>query len=101
MARRYFRSCWGSAPPNPFLTVPEMRSVVVAVGAGAGLSVVPRYLAQDGIEAGMLSVLHTPREAVINPIYLAARRGKEHLPGIRALFAQLIPSATTPTPHNS
>lgn len=74
-----------------------MRSVIVAVGAGAGLSVVPRYLAQDAIEAYALSILHTPHESVINPIYLAARRGKEHLSSIRALFAQLTPpEAATP-----
>ncbi|GAA0637892.1 LysR family transcriptional regulator [Kutzneria viridogrisea] len=87
MARRYFRDCWGTAPPKPVFTVADMRAVVVAVQAGAGLSVVPRYLAQPAIDAGSVRVLHTPREPVLNPLHLAARRGREHLPRIRAVFA--------------
>ncbi|MBL1097398.1 LysR family transcriptional regulator [Streptomyces coffeae] len=102
MARRYFRSCWGIAPPQPSLTVADMRAVVVAVAAGAGLSVVPRYVAREGIDAGTLSVLHTPEEPVINPIYLAARRGKEHLPTVRAVFAQLTDAhENAVSAHNS
>ncbi|MEV6397687.1 LysR family transcriptional regulator [Streptomyces sp. NPDC051907] len=89
MARRYFRTCWGIAPPAPVLTVADMRAVVSAVAAGAGLAVVPRYLAQEAIDAGALSLLHRSREPVTNPIYLGARRGREHAPGVRALFSRL------------
>ncbi|ANP52519.1 DNA-binding transcriptional LysR family regulator [Streptomyces griseochromogenes] len=93
MARRYFRMCWGMQPPTPGLTVADLRTVVSAVAAGAGLSVVPRYLAQDALDAGALSVLHTPDTPVSNSIYLATRRGREHLPQINAAFELLCQTA--------
>ncbi|WFB10891.1 LysR family transcriptional regulator [Streptomyces sp. LX-29] len=89
MARRYFRLCWGMPPPAPVLTVADMRGVVAVVAAGAGLGVVPRYLARDALDAGRLRVLHTPREPVTNAIYLATRRGRERSPSLRALFERL------------
>lgn len=92
MARRYFRTCWGIEPPSPALTVADLRTVVAAVAAGAGLSVVPRYLAQGSLDAGCLSVLHTPDITVSNSIYLAARRGRQHLPQIRTAFELLCPA---------
>ncbi|WP_327181543.1 LysR family transcriptional regulator [Streptomyces sp. NBC_01334] len=93
MARRYFRMCWGIQPPAPALTVADLRAVVAAVTAGAGLSVVPRYLAQEALDAGRLSLLHTPVTPVNNSIYLATRRGREHLPQIRAAFELLCRTA--------
>ncbi|MGW1287730.1 substrate-binding domain-containing protein [Streptomyces sp. NPDC002586] len=93
MARRYFRTCWGIQPPAPALTVADLRTVVAAVAAGAGLSVVPRYLAQEDLDAGRLSLLHTPLTPVSNSIYLATRRGRERLPQIKATFELLCQAA--------
>ncbi|MCF3134694.1 LysR family transcriptional regulator [Streptomyces olivochromogenes] len=92
MARRYFRTCWGIQPPAPALTVADLRTVVAAVAAGTGLSVVPRYLAQEALDDGRLSLLHTPVAPVSNSIYLATRRGREHLPQIKAAFELLCPA---------
>ncbi|WP_113699329.1 LysR family transcriptional regulator [Nonomuraea lactucae] len=86
MARRYFRSCWGMTPPTPTVTVPDMRAVVSTVSSSTLLSVVPRYLAQRHIDAGALAVLHRPRAPVVNPIYAATRRGRQHLRHISAVF---------------
>ncbi|MFD0413796.1 LysR family transcriptional regulator [Streptomyces sp. NPDC127108] len=97
MARRYFRSCWDTFPPEPALTVADMRAAVAAIRAGAGLGVVPRYLAQAGLDAGALAILHTPEGPVGNAIYLAARRGRERLPRVQAVFEQLcqrVPART-------
>ncbi|GAB7110068.1 LysR family transcriptional regulator [Streptomyces phaeofaciens JCM 4814] len=93
MARHYFRACWGIQPPAPALTVADLRTVVAAAAAGTGLSVVPRYLAQEALDAGRLSLLHTPLTPVSNSIYLATRRGREHLPQIRAAFELLCETA--------
>ncbi|WP_066999815.1 LysR family transcriptional regulator [Streptomyces cellostaticus] len=93
MARRYFRVCWGIQPPAPGLTVADLRTVVAAVASGTGLGVVPRYLAQEALDAGRLSVLHTPVTPVSNSIYLATRRGREHLPQISAAFELLCRAA--------
>ncbi|MEL3947454.1 MULTISPECIES: LysR family transcriptional regulator [Streptomyces] len=97
MARRYFRSCWDTLPPEPALTIADMRAAVAAIRAGAGLGVVPRYLAQTGLDAGDLAILHTPERAVGNAIYLAARRGRERLPRVQAVFellCQAVPAQT-------
>ncbi|MFI1769857.1 LysR family transcriptional regulator [Streptomyces sp. NPDC020800] len=101
MARRYFRTCWDMRPPAPALTVADLRTVVSAVAAGAGLSVVPRSVAQRSLDAGRLSVLHTPHKPVTNSIYLATRRGRQHFPPIRAAFDLLCPSARDATLSSS
>ncbi|MFD8491791.1 substrate-binding domain-containing protein [Amycolatopsis sp. NPDC059657] len=92
MARRYFRACWGDSPPSPTLTVPDMRAVVRAVQAGTGYAVVPMYLAASGLAQGTLDVAHTAESPVVNPLYLAMRRGREHLPRVRAVFTHLTSS---------
>ncbi|MFC0110126.1 LysR family transcriptional regulator [Kibdelosporangium aridum] len=90
MARRYFRMCWGIAAPAPVLTVPDMRTVASAVRAGAGLAVVPMYIAQQGIADRSLEVLHTPPKPVLNSLHLATRRGREHEPRVRAVLNHLV-----------
>jgi DNA-binding transcriptional LysR family regulator len=89
MARRYFRECWATRPPVPALTATDFRAVVAAVLAGAGLSVLPRYLVEDDVAAGRLAVLHTPAQPVLNSVHIGTRRGREHLPRIRAVFGAL------------
>jgi DNA-binding transcriptional LysR family regulator len=91
MARRYFRECWGIKPPAPALTVADFRTVIAAVRAGAGLTVAPSYLVRDELAAGTLAVVHTPERPVLNPIHVGTRRGREHLPRIRAMFNCLAP----------
>lgn len=86
MARRYFRECWGLTPPEPAVTVPDMRAVVSLVASSSLISVVPRYLAQGRLRSGELVVLHDPETPVLNPIYFATRRGRQHLPHIAAVF---------------
>ncbi|MFF8868346.1 LysR family transcriptional regulator [Streptomyces sp. NPDC015139] len=91
MARRYFRTCWDIQPPTPALTVADLRTVVSAVAGGVGLSVVPRYLAQRGLDAGRLSILHIPHKRITNSIYLATRQGRQQYPPIRLAFDLLCP----------
>jgi DNA-binding transcriptional LysR family regulator len=90
MARRYFRTCWGISPQPPAVTVPDMRAVVRVVQSGAGLAVVPLYLAEAGIADGSLQVPHDPPKPVLNSLYLAMRRGREHVPRVRTVFTELI-----------
>jgi DNA-binding transcriptional LysR family regulator len=52
--------------------------------------VVPRYLAEPGIADGTLQVLHTPPKPVLNSLYLAMRRGHEHVPRVHTVFTELI-----------
>lgn len=95
MARRYFRECWGVAPPSPALTVADVRATAAAAATGALLAVVPRFLVQGELDRGELVILHEPAQPVINSIYVATRRGRQNLPGIRNVLRHL--QAAEPT----
>ena len=76
IVRRYWRSQFGHRPANGVaLTVPDLRGVLTAVAAGAGISALPRYLADAAIVAGTVEVLHRPSEAPINTLHLAIAAG--------------------------
>ena len=74
--RRYWRSEFGHRPANPVaLVAPDLRAVLAAVEAGAGISALPRYLAEPALAAGRVIRLHSPEAPPLNTIYLAVRRG--------------------------
>ncbi|MBP2476972.1 DNA-binding transcriptional LysR family regulator [Crossiella equi] len=74
--RRYWRSVFGRRPPNEVAAVlPDLRAVLVAVVAGAGVSVLPRYLAESALTAGSVRPLHEPEVAPLNTLFLATRTG--------------------------
>ncbi|AGM03995.1 LysR family transcriptional regulator [Amycolatopsis keratiniphila] len=74
--RRYWRSEFGRRPPNRVaMVVPDLRAILAVVVAGAGASVLPRYIAAAALEAGSVSTVHTPEVPPLNTIYLAHRPG--------------------------
>ncbi|MDR6508615.1 LysR family transcriptional regulator [Arthrobacter oryzae] len=75
--RRYWRTVFERRPDDlrPSCIVPDLRGVRAAVLAGAGMSVLPRYLVEDDLAAGTLMSLHTPEVAPLNTVYLATRTG--------------------------
>jgi DNA-binding transcriptional LysR family regulator len=74
--RRYWRSEFGRRPANRVaMTVADLRAVLAAVIAGAGVSVLPRYLAEPAISSGSVQALHQPTMAPLNTLYLATRVG--------------------------
>lgn len=76
IVRRYWRSEFGRRPLNPVaVTVPDLRAVLAAVVAGAGVSVLPRYLAEPALAAGSVETLHQPQVRPLNTLYLATRSG--------------------------
>jgi DNA-binding transcriptional LysR family regulator len=75
--RRYWRAVFGTAlAGRAGVVVPDLRSVVAAVAAGAGVSVVPRYLADEALASGALVELYAPARAPTNRIFLARRAGR-------------------------
>jgi DNA-binding transcriptional LysR family regulator len=92
MARRYFRSCWGAAPPPAAVTMPDVTSILAYVAVSSLLSVVPAHRARPGLEDGRLRILHRPAAPVLNPIYLATRRGQQNRPLLKAVFEALLAS---------
>ncbi|WP_326793283.1 substrate-binding domain-containing protein [Streptomyces sp. NBC_00841] len=75
------------------LVVPDLRAVLVAVEAGAGVSVLPRYLAEPALAAGSVVQLHDPEVAPLNTLYLATRRGAPANPATTVVRDRLIEAA--------
>ena len=77
IVRRYWRSQFGHRPANPIaVIVPDLRGILAAVVAGAGVSALPRYLTDPAIGTGSVEVLHRPDEAPINTLHLAIKDGR-------------------------
>ncbi|KOV82987.1 LysR family transcriptional regulator [Nocardia sp. NRRL S-836] len=74
IVRRYWRSEFGRRPPNPVaVVVPDLRAVLAAVVAGAGVSALPRYLAEPALATGSVELLHRPEVPPLNTLYLVTR----------------------------
>ncbi|MFD4669426.1 LysR family transcriptional regulator [Lentzea sp. NPDC058450] len=72
--RRYWRSEFGRRPQNTVaVTVADLRAVLAAVIAGAGVSALPRYLADPAIAAGSVEQLHHPEIPPLNTLYVVTR----------------------------
>ncbi|MET9227643.1 LysR family transcriptional regulator [Lentzea sp. NPDC003310] len=72
--RRYWRGEFGRRPRNTVaVTVPDLRAVLAAVIAGAGVSALPRYLAEPALAAGSVEQLHHPEIPPLNTLYLVTR----------------------------
>ncbi|MFI2364458.1 LysR family transcriptional regulator [Promicromonospora sp. NPDC019610] len=94
IVRRYWRSEFGRRPPNTTaLVVPDLRAVLAAVAAGAGVSVLPRYLVASALDAGQVVELHHPEAPPLNTLYLAGRRGVPHGPAVAAVRARVTEAA--------
>ncbi|MFI6039286.1 LysR family transcriptional regulator [Streptomyces sp. NPDC051315] len=92
--RRYWRSEFGHRPANPVaLVVPDLRAVLAAVEAGAGISALPRYLAEPALAAGRVILLHRPEAPPLNTIYLAVRRGGPANPALTVVRERLTDAA--------
>jgi DNA-binding transcriptional LysR family regulator len=93
--RRYWLSEFGRRPPNQVaVVVPDLRAVLTAVAADAGISVLPRYLAEPVLHAGSLEQLHRSPVPPLNTLYLVTRSGPLD-PPVRHLRGRLIDYAAT------
>ncbi|GJF27908.1 LysR family transcriptional regulator [Kitasatospora sp. NE20-6] len=76
IARRYWRHVFDTRLAGPAaLVVPDLRAVLAAVVAGAGITVLPRYLCAEDLAAGRLTALLAPADPPINTAYLVRRAG--------------------------
>lgn len=90
IVRRYWRSQFGHRPTNPVaVVVPDLRAVLAAVVAGAGISAVPRYLADPAVANGSVEVLHEPDDPPINTLYLALPAAGVPSPAVAAVVERL------------
>jgi DNA-binding transcriptional LysR family regulator len=90
LIRRYWRSVFGRPPAGSAAVVaPDLRAVLAATVAGAGISVLPRYLCRNQLAAGALVTLFEPELAPINTLYLATRTGPEPPAAVAAIRDEL------------
>ncbi|WP_189711739.1 LysR family transcriptional regulator [Streptomyces phaeofaciens] len=96
IARRYWRHVFGRRLSCPAaVTVPDLRGVLAAVVAGAGLTVLPRYLCLDELASGALVPLHEPEDPPINTGFLVQRPGSLENPDVRRVRERLLSVART------
>ncbi|MER5967662.1 LysR family transcriptional regulator [Streptomyces sp. NPDC002057] len=91
IARRYWRHVFGARLSCPAaVTVPDLRGVLAAVTAGAGFTVLPRYLCEAELASGALVLLHHPDDPPINTAYLVQRPGRAANPDVTRVRDLLI-----------
>lgn len=92
--RRYWRTEFGRRPPNRVaVVVPDLRAVLAAVIAGAGATVLPRYLAAAALEAGSVEQVHEPAAAPLNTWYVVTRNGTPLRPAVTLVRDRLLERA--------
>ncbi|MBB2915189.1 DNA-binding transcriptional LysR family regulator [Streptosporangium becharense] len=91
IVRRYWRTEFGRRPPNGVaVVVPDLRAVLAAVVAGAGVSVLPRYLAEPALASGSVEVLHRPQVQPLNTLFLVTRAGGPAAPSVALVHGHLM-----------
>ncbi|WP_320780676.1 LysR family transcriptional regulator [Streptomyces sp. CRN 30] len=80
---RYWASVFDACPVAPgTIIVPDLRAVLACAVAGAGLGVLPRYLAAEALERGALVPLYDPVVPPLRTYFLAVRTGTLAMPHI-------------------
>ncbi|HEY3464541.1 MAG TPA: LysR family transcriptional regulator [Amycolatopsis sp.] len=92
--RRYWRTEFGKRPPNRIaVVVPDLRAILAAVIAGAGATVLPRYLAAAALEAGSVELLHEPAAPPLNTWYVVTRTAGPPRPAVTLVRDRLLDRA--------
>jgi len=89
--RRWWRHVLGVAPTGrAVLVVPDLRGLRAGAVAGAGVTVLPRYLCADDLAAGRLASVLDTDDAPINTLYLATRTATLNEPHIAHARSSLV-----------
>ncbi len=92
--RRYWRHVFGTRlETEPAVIVGDLRAVLAAVTAGAGISVLPHYLCGRERVDGTLVTLLDPEDPPINTGFLARRVGAPSRPHVDLVRARLVEAA--------
>ncbi|WP_373453400.1 LysR family transcriptional regulator [Streptomyces sp. XY006] len=96
IVRRYWRHVFGRRLNcRAAVSVPDLRAVLALVTAGAGFSVLPRYLCAGELASGALVALGTPEDAPINTGYLVQRPGTSANPHVALVRDRLREAGRT------
>ncbi|HET6859808.1 MAG TPA: LysR family transcriptional regulator [Streptomyces sp.] len=92
---RYWSTVFEARPAGVATVVaPDLRAVLHATAAGAGLSVLPRYLCEEALERGEVVALHDPPVPPLRTYFLAARTGTLTLAHTARAHEWLLRAAT-------
>ncbi|MER6467165.1 LysR family transcriptional regulator [Streptomyces collinus] len=92
---RYWASVFDSRPAaSGTVIVPDLRAVLACAVAGAGLTVLPRYLCTPALERGDIVTLHDPAIPPLRTYFLAVRTGTLAMPHIARAHDWLQRAAT-------
>ena len=94
IVRRYWRHVFHTRlTRSPAVVVPDLRGVLAAVVAGAGITVLPRYLCERELGSGDLVTLLEPEDPPINTGFLAQRSGAPQRPHVTLVRDLLMRAA--------
>ncbi|MFE5141388.1 LysR family transcriptional regulator [Streptomyces fagopyri] len=92
--RRYWRHVFRTRlSARPAVVVPDLRGVLAAVVAGAGVSALPRYLCEDELASGAVVPLLSPEDPPINTGFLVERAGALPRAPVSAVRERLLQAA--------
>jgi DNA-binding transcriptional LysR family regulator len=93
--RRYWRGVFGTRlSRQPAIVVPDLRGMLSAVVAGAGITVLPRYLCAAELADGRLQILIEPELPPVTTLFLIWRDGSQH-PAATAVRGHLLAQGRT------
>ncbi|WP_156935358.1 LysR family transcriptional regulator [Pseudonocardia spinosispora] len=96
LLRRYWRTVFESRLTRmAALVLPDLRGVLAAAVAGAGVTVLPRYLCADELRSGALVPLLEPAVPPINTLFLATRTAPASDPHLATIHNHLVHEART------
>jgi DNA-binding transcriptional LysR family regulator len=95
MIRRYWRYVFNErlTAPTSLTTIPDLRGIRTAVLAGAGWTVLPKYLCRAELDSSALALLHEPDEAPLNTAFLVRRPGGSANPHVALVRRHLLAAA--------
>jgi DNA-binding transcriptional LysR family regulator len=94
LVSRYWAAVFDSGPAATAAVIaPDLRAVLEAAAAGAGLAVLPRYLCADALERGRLVALLDPPVPPLRTYFLVVRTGTLALPHIARAQEALLGAA--------
>ncbi|NBE52623.1 LysR family transcriptional regulator [Streptomyces boluensis] len=94
LVARYWAAVFESRPAaSGTVVAPDLRAVLACVTAGAGISVLPRYLCAEALERGEIVALLDPSVPPLRTYFLVVRTGTLALPHIARAHEWLLCAA--------
>ncbi|GGX34944.1 LysR family transcriptional regulator [Streptomyces chryseus] len=95
LVTRYWATVFETRPAAAGTVVaPDLRAVLHATAAGAGIAVLPRYLCEEALERGEIVALFDPPVPPLRTYFLAVRTGTLTLAHIARAHEWLLRAAT-------